>query len=77
MLHDPTITQDVQLSSTSIELDSTLNTVISMHVGLNVLHRIWVVLRFNPEILLKYFYSWRPYKLVLARLQKVHNIKRG
>jgi len=32
MLPDPKIAQDVQLSSTSIELDGTLNIVISMHV---------------------------------------------
>jgi len=32
MLPDPTIAQDIQLSSTSIELDGTQNIVISMHV---------------------------------------------
>ena len=29
------------------------------------------------EIMKEYFYSWRPYKLIIARLEEVDGIKKG
>ena len=36
----------------------------------------WTVFFHTLGILMEYFYSWRPYSLILARLKDVHGMKR-